>query len=69
MKTSKGLAMQSQINESVHIQETPDGLLIKQALSGNQWAFETLVQRYSTSLFSFIYHFLGDYDQACDILM
>src|SRR5438445_5516645 len=68
MKTSKGLAMQSQINESVHIQETPDGLLIKQALSGNQWAFETLVQRYSTSLFSFIYHFLGDYDQACDIL-
>ena len=60
--------MQSQINESVHIQETPDGLLIKQALAGNQWAFEALVQRYSTSLFSFIYHFLGDYDQACDIL-
>src|SRR5258708_32951581 len=68
MKTSKGLAMQSQINESIHIQETPDGMLIKQALVGNQWAFETLVQRYSTSLFSFIYHFLGDYDQACDIL-
>src|SRR5260221_12306011 len=62
------LAMQSQINESLHIQETPDGMLIKQALVGNQWAFETLVQRYSTSLFSFIYHFLGDYDQACDIL-
>ncbi|HYL44639.1 MAG TPA: RNA polymerase sigma factor [Ktedonobacteraceae bacterium] len=60
--------MQSHISESIHIQETPDGTLIKQALVGNQRAFETLVQRYNSSLFSFIYHFLGDYDQACDIL-
>jgi RNA polymerase sigma-70 factor (ECF subfamily) len=27
-----------------------------------------LVQRYSTPLFNFICRFLGDYDQACDIL-
>src|SRR5690348_11212609 len=27
-----------------------------------------MVQRYSTPLFNFICHFLGDYDQACDVL-
>ncbi len=27
-----------------------------------------LVRRYSTPLFNFIYRFLGDYDQACDVL-
>ena len=48
--------------------EYPDGFLAEQALSGNQQAFETLVNRYSGSLFSFIYHYLDDYDKACDIL-
>jgi RNA polymerase sigma factor (sigma-70 family) len=60
----------------MHIQErttpptlhTSDGLLVQQSLAGDQHAFETLVQRYSTSLFNFICRFLGDYDQACDIL-
>lgn len=45
-----------------------DGLLAQQAMAGDQRAFETLVNRYSTSLFNFIYHFLSDYDQACDVL-
>jgi RNA polymerase sigma factor (sigma-70 family) len=45
-----------------------DGELIQQALSGNQNAFEALVQKYSIPLFNFIYHFFADYDQACDIL-
>jgi len=45
-----------------------DGLLAQQSLAGDQQAFETLVQRYSTPLFTFICRFLGDYDQACDIL-
>lgn len=45
-----------------------DGILAQQALSGDQQAFEMLMNRYSTSLFSFIYHYLGDYDKACDIL-
>ncbi|WP_322480484.1 RNA polymerase sigma factor [Thermogemmatispora sp.] len=45
-----------------------DGYLAQRALQGDGSAFEALVQRYSGPLFSFICHFLGDYDQACDIL-
>src|SRR6266581_184304 len=60
--------MQGQTNGAMQIPEMSDGVLTEQALAGNQWAFEVLVHRYSTPLFSFIYHFLGDYDQACDIL-
>ena len=45
-----------------------DGVLAREVLGGNQRAFETLVHRYSTTLFNFIYHFVGDYDRACDIL-
>nr|BBH92592.1 hypothetical protein KTA_07910 [Thermogemmatispora argillosa] len=45
-----------------------DGHLAQRALQGDTSAFEALVQRYSGPLFSFICHFLGDYDQACDIL-
>ena len=45
-----------------------DALLAQQTLEGDQEAFEILVRRYSTPLFSFICHFLGDYDQACDVL-
>src|SRR5450755_4971989 len=48
--------------------EIPDGVLANQTLSGDQHAFETLVLRYSTPLFNFICRFLGDYDQACDVL-
>src|SRR6266702_3939953 len=60
--------MQTQQARSVEYTEFSDGVLVKQALIGHQEAFETLVHRYSTSLFNFIYHFLGDYDHACDIL-
>ncbi|WP_376794653.1 RNA polymerase sigma factor [Thermogemmatispora sp.] len=45
-----------------------DGILARKALTGDERAFEMLLKRYQTALFSFIYHFLGDYDQACDIL-
>ncbi|WP_069806252.1 RNA polymerase sigma factor [Thermogemmatispora onikobensis] len=45
-----------------------DGILAQKALAGDEQAFEMLLKRYQTALFSFIYHFLGDYDQACDIL-
>lgn len=48
--------------------DMPDSLLAQQTLSGDQRAFEIMVQRYSTPLFNFICHFLGDYDQACDVL-
>ena len=50
-----------------HMSEIPDSALAGQILAGDQKAFETLVQRYSTPLFNFICRFLGDYDQACDI--
>jgi len=45
-----------------------DMVLAQQVLSGEQDAFERLVHRYSTPLFNFICRFLGDYDQACDVL-
>jgi len=49
------------------VSEIPDSVLAGQILAGDQKAFETLVQRYSTPLFNFICRFLGDYDQASDI--
>jgi RNA polymerase sigma factor (sigma-70 family) len=45
-----------------------DAVLAKQVLSGDQQAFELLVQRYNAPLFNFICRFLGDYDLACDVL-
>ncbi len=60
--------MQIQDTKNTQSIDMTDGLLAKQTLAGDQYAFESLVQRYSTPLFNFIYRFLGDYDQACDIL-
>jgi RNA polymerase sigma factor (sigma-70 family) len=59
-----------QIQETAKIQtiDISDGVLAQQTLAGDPYAFEDLVKRYSTPLFNFIYRFLGDYDQACDIL-
>src|SRR5438445_7384818 len=54
-------------NKASHF-EISDSVLAQQSLAGDQHAFELLVQRYSTPLFNFIYHFLDDYDQTCDIL-
>jgi RNA polymerase sigma-70 factor, ECF subfamily len=48
--------------------ELTDGILAQQSLQGDQEAFEKLVRRYSSSLFSFICRFLSDYDAASDIL-
>ncbi len=45
-----------------------DACLAQQVLAGDQRAFEIIVRRYNTPLFNFICHFLGDYDQACDVL-
>lgn len=43
-------------------------MLVKLILAGKKSAFEPLIRRYEQSLFSFIYHLLGNYDLACDIL-
>lgn len=56
--------------QETKVMSTPylsDAILAQQTLSGDQRAFEVLVQRYNTPLFNFIYHFLSDYDQACDV--
>jgi RNA polymerase sigma factor (sigma-70 family) len=54
--------------QSVDMSVLSDALLAQQALAGDQQAFEIMVRRYSTPLFNFICRFLGDYDQACDVL-
>lgn len=48
--------------------DSSDKSLIEQALLGNQDAFDALVHRYSTPLLEFACAYLGDYDQACDVL-
>ena len=48
--------------------EVPDGLLVGQALAGDQDAFECLVTRYQQQLVRLIQGFLKDHDQSDDIL-
>ena len=59
-----------QTQEYVHVArpEMSDAVLAQQTLAGDQRAFEVLVHRYSTPLFTFICRYLDDYDQACDVL-
>jgi RNA polymerase sigma factor (sigma-70 family) len=54
----------------VHVErpEISDAVLAQQTLAGDQRAFEALVHRYSTPLFTFICRYLDDYDQAWDVL-
>ncbi len=47
--------------------EITDGMLVQQALAGDQNAFASLVQRYNVAIFNFICHCLGDYDLSCDV--
>ncbi len=45
-----------------------DALLAKQVIAGDNVAFEVLVKRYSTALFNYIYRFMGEHEEASDIL-
>jgi RNA polymerase sigma-70 factor (ECF subfamily) len=49
-------------------QEVPDGVLVEQALAGDQWAFEILVCRYHRLLVNYILGFLKDNEQVSDVL-
>ena len=60
--------MQTQIDRYREHTETADSVLVQQALSGDQDAFEVLVRRYKKTLFGLIYHYIGDYHEAEDIL-
>jgi RNA polymerase sigma-70 factor (ECF subfamily) len=59
--------MQTQERTGVQPRTSVDGVLIQQARAGDEQAFEGLVRRYQGPLFQYIYHFVGDYDLACDI--
>ena len=48
--------------------ETPDSVLVQQALAGHQEAFEALVSRYRQLLLGLIYSYVGDYHEAHDVL-
>ena len=48
--------------------EVPDGLLVGQALAGDQDAFSCLVHRYQQQLVSLIQSFLKDHDQSDNML-
>ena len=48
--------------------EISDGILVQHTLAGDEEAYAVLVQRYSSSLFHWIYRFLRDADAAGDTL-
>ena len=60
--------MERQRHRNLEDSETSDDVLVHQALTGNQEAFETLVSRYKKALFGLIYHYVSDYHEAYDIL-
>ena len=60
--------MQTQGHRNTQDPETSDGVLVHQALTGDQEAFEALVSRYQQSLFVLIYRYVGEYHEAHDVL-
>src|SRR5437660_8439118 len=59
---------QQQPYSSLQRKEVPHGVLVGQALAGDQCAFEFLVNRYHQQLVSYIRGFLKDNDQIYDVL-
>jgi len=47
---------------------SPDSVLVRQALTGDEHAFESLVERYHSPLFGYIYSYLKDREQASDVV-
>jgi RNA polymerase sigma factor (sigma-70 family) len=62
------LKAQPRQNNILQRDDVPDGLLVGQALAGDQGAFECLVTRYQQQLVNHIRGFLKDHDQSYDIL-
>ncbi len=46
---------------------SPDSVLVRQALTGDERAFESLVELYHRPLFGYIYSYLKDREQAYTI--
>jgi RNA polymerase sigma-70 factor, ECF subfamily len=62
------LFMQKLTCVSPYLKEAPDSTLVQQVLDGNHDAFAILMDRYHSLLYRFVYHYLGEYDQACDVV-
>jgi RNA polymerase sigma factor (sigma-70 family) len=62
------LPMHTQEHQQIPALDGTDAVLAKRVLGGDKEAFEFLIRRYEAPLFNFICRFLGDYDQACDVL-
>ncbi|MBA2681385.1 MAG: sigma-70 family RNA polymerase sigma factor [Ktedonobacteraceae bacterium] len=56
-----------QINTELSLNSS-DAEVARQVIKGDTEAFEILVKRYSASLFSYIYHFMCDHEDASDVL-
>ena len=50
------------------LRDASDSILVQQVLGGNHDAFAILMDRYHSLLYRFVYHYLGEYDQACDVV-
>ena len=61
-------SVETQRYRSIEEPATADSVLVQRALAGDQEAFEELVSRYQHLLFGLIYHYVGEYHQAQDIL-
>src|SRR5216684_1515823 len=48
--------------------EPSDGILLRQSLAGDEYAFEALVNRYRSPLLNYIRRILKDDEQAYDVL-
>src|SRR5690349_19499651 len=53
---------------TVGLPNESDGVLAKRALSGERAAFNILVRRYQDPLYRFIRRYVGDADEAYDLL-
>jgi len=60
--------MQQRIHLPGQPEAVADHVLVRQALAGDEGAFEILVRRYHTQVFHFIRHYISDDDQAWDVL-
>jgi len=60
--------MQIQENLNIENPEVTDNILVQQALSGDQEAFEALISRYKKPLVGLILHYVGEYQEVEDIL-
>jgi RNA polymerase sigma factor (sigma-70 family) len=67
-KTTGIVSVQTQGQRNRQDPETSDGILVHQALTGDQEAFEALVSRYEKALFDLIYFCVGEYHEAHDVL-